>query len=96
MPRFFSSSIQSEVAARWFLRAVTDPANCTAPPYSRNFSVSVVLPASGCEMMANVRRRAISSVKGHRCQFNRDSRSGRRDPEEVATAGRGQVFTTRL
>ena len=28
----FSSSIQSEVVARWFLRAVTEPASCTAPP----------------------------------------------------------------
>src|SRR5437762_2986480 len=61
MPRFFSNSIQSEVAARWFLRAVTEPASCTAPPYRRNFSVSVVLPASGWEMIAKVRRRAISS-----------------------------------
>ena len=32
MPRLRSSSIQSLVADRWFLRAVTDPANCTAPP----------------------------------------------------------------
>jgi hypothetical protein len=32
-----------------------------APPKSRNFSVSVVLPASGWEMMAKVRRRAISA-----------------------------------
>jgi hypothetical protein len=55
MPRFFSSSIQSDVVARWFLRAVTEPASCTAPPYSSSFSVNVVLPASGCEMMANVR-----------------------------------------
>ena len=31
-----------------------------APPKSSSFSVSVVLPASGCEMIANVRRRAIS------------------------------------
>src|SRR4051812_23773380 len=29
-------------------------------PYRRNFSVRVVLPASGCEMIAKVRRRAIS------------------------------------
>src|SRR4051794_12850400 len=62
MPRLRSSSIQSLAAARCFLRAVTEPANWTAPPYSRNFSVSVVLPASGCEIIANVRRRAISSV----------------------------------
>src|SRR5262249_43692799 len=33
-----------------------------APPNSSNFSVSVVLPASGWEMMANVRRRWISWV----------------------------------
>src|ERR1700728_3096166 len=31
-----------------------------APPNSSSFSVNVVLPASGCEMMAKVRRRAIS------------------------------------
>jgi len=60
MPRCFSNSIQSEVVALWALRAVTEPASCTAPPYRRNFSVNVVLPASGWEMMANVRRRAIS------------------------------------
>jgi hypothetical protein len=34
-----------------------------APPNSSSFSVKVVLPASGCEMIANVRRRAISSVR---------------------------------
>ncbi len=32
------------------------------PPNSRSFSVSVVLPASGWEMMAKVRRRAASSA----------------------------------
>ena len=32
MPRLRSSSIQSEVVLRWFLRAVTDPASWTAPP----------------------------------------------------------------
>src|SRR5882724_6176318 len=64
MPRCFSSSIQSEAVARWFLRAVTAPARWMALPYSRNFSVSVVLPASGWEMIANVRRRAISWAGG--------------------------------
>src|SRR5581483_6812569 len=33
-----------------------------APPNSSSFSVNVVLPASGWEMMANVRRRLISSA----------------------------------
>src|SRR3954468_17519220 len=37
-----------------------------APPNSSSFSVSVVLPASGCEMMAKVRRRATSSESGDR------------------------------
>src|SRR4029078_3577680 len=37
-----------------------------APPNSRSFSVSVVLPASGWEMIANVRRRATSSKSGER------------------------------
>ena len=62
MPRRRSSSIQSDVAARRPRRAVTDPASATAPAYSSSFSVSVVLPASGCEMMAKVRRRAASST----------------------------------
>src|SRR5262245_39572346 len=33
-----------------------------APPASSSDSVSVVLPASGCEMIANVRRRAASAA----------------------------------
>jgi hypothetical protein len=42
------------------LRPRTAPASSIAPAYRSSFSVSVVLPASGCEMMANVRRRATS------------------------------------
>src|SRR6516165_4558127 len=34
-----------------------------APPNSSSFSVRVVLPASGCEMIAKVRRRAISAAR---------------------------------
>ena len=60
MPRWRSNSIQSLVVERWSLREVTLPASCTAPPYKRNFSVNVVLPASGWEMIANVRRRPTS------------------------------------
>ena len=60
MPRCFSISIQSEVAWRVALRAFTLPAMWIAPANSSSFSVSVVLPASGWEMMANVRRRATS------------------------------------
>ena len=56
MPRCFSISIQSDVAWRALLRALTVPAIWIAPPNSNSFSVSVVLPASGCEMIANVRR----------------------------------------
>src|SRR4249919_3256637 len=60
MPRSFSSAIQSDVAWRAALRPLTLPAIWIAPPNSSSFSVSVVLPASGCEMIANVRRRAAS------------------------------------
>src|SRR5579885_3416909 len=62
MPRSFSSAIQSEVAWRAALRLFTEPAIWIAPPNSSSFSVSVVLPASGWLMMANVRRRRVSSV----------------------------------
>ena len=66
MPRCCSSAIQSEVAWRAALRPFTVPASWIAPPNSSSFSVSVVLPASGCEMMANVRRRAVSACgRGH-------------------------------
>src|SRR3954465_3777860 len=60
MPRCFSSAIQSEVAWRAAFRPLTVPASWIAPPNSSSFSVSVVFPASGCEMMANVRLRAVS------------------------------------
>ena len=56
MPRCFSISIQSEVAWRSDLRDLTVPATAIALPISSSFSVMVVLPASGWEMMANVRR----------------------------------------
>src|SRR6202046_1587591 len=59
MPRCCSRRIQSEVSWRAALRPLTVPAIAMAPPNSNSFSVSVVLPASGCEMMAKVRRRAI-------------------------------------
>ena len=62
MPRCFSISIQSEVAWRAAFRALTEPAWRMAPPYSSSFSVSVVLPASGWEMMAKVRLRATSAA----------------------------------
>src|SRR5215217_9497907 len=64
MPRCFSISIQSEVAWREALRAFTEPAIWIAPENSKSFSVSVVLPASGWEMMAKVRRRRVSAAKG--------------------------------
>src|SRR5690606_24638374 len=57
MPRCCSRRIQSEVAWRAALRPFTVPASWMAPPKSSSFSVSVVLPASGCEMIAKVRRR---------------------------------------
>ena len=58
IPRSRSIAIQSEVACRSDLRAFTVPANLMASPNNNNFSVIVVFPASGWEMMANVRRDA--------------------------------------
>jgi len=43
-----------------FAFPLTDPAVLIAPPYKRNFSVSVVLPASGWEIIAKVLLRPIS------------------------------------
>src|SRR5277367_2352487 len=60
MPRCCSRRIQSEVAWRVALRPFTVPAIWMAPPNRSNFSVSVVLPASGWEIMAKVLRRLIS------------------------------------
>ncbi len=62
MPRCFSISIQSEVAWRSDLRDFTVPATSMALPISSSFSVMVVLPASGWEMIANVRRFATSAA----------------------------------
>jgi hypothetical protein len=56
MPRSFSICMKSDRVRRASPLARTWPAIWIAPPNSRNFSVSVVLPASGCEMIAKVRR----------------------------------------
>src|SRR3979411_2989725 len=66
MPRSRSIFIQSERVLRRSPLALTWPARLMAPPNSNNFSVSVVLPASGCEMIAKVRRRATSAASGER------------------------------
>ena len=58
MPRSRSIPIQSERVWRRLALARTSPASWIAPPNRSIFSVSVVLPASGCEMIAKVRRRA--------------------------------------
>ena len=44
---------------RYVVTAMSTTA-ATAPPNGSSFSVSVVFAASGCEMMANVRRRDTS------------------------------------
>src|SRR3984957_14491023 len=62
IPRCCSRRIQSEVAWRVALRPLTVPAIWIAPPNNNSFSVSVVLPASGWEMMAKVRLLLISLI----------------------------------
>ena len=66
MPRSRSIFIQSERVLRRSPLALTWPARLMAPPNSSSFSVSVVLPASGWEMIAKVRRRATSAASGER------------------------------
>src|SRR6476660_6277032 len=66
MPRSRSIFIQSERVLRRSPLALTWPARLMAPPNSSSFSVSVVLPASGCEMIAKVRRRDTSAASGER------------------------------
>ena len=62
IPLSFSISIQSDTACFAVAFPLTEPAWLIAPPYKRNFSVNVVLPASGCEIIAKVRRFFISSI----------------------------------
>src|SRR4051812_22485738 len=64
MPRSRSIFIQSERVLRRSPLALTWPARLIAPPNSSSFSVSVVLPASGWEMIAKVLRRATSLASG--------------------------------
>ena len=47
IPLWRSISMKSEVAVFLILFDFTAPATCMAPPKSNNFSVKVVLPASG-------------------------------------------------
>ena len=54
MPLSFSISIQSETACLAVAFPLTDQAMPRTPPYRRSFSVSVVFPASGWDMIANV------------------------------------------
>src|SRR5699024_7812870 len=63
MPRSCSTFIQSDVANLLDFLPLTVPASRMAPPKSSSFSVSVVFPASGWEMMANVFLFSISCVR---------------------------------
>ena len=63
MPRSCSIFIQSDLARRASPRALTRPAAWIAPPSSSRCSVSVVLPASGWEMIAKVRRRRACAAE---------------------------------
>src|SRR5512138_1840795 len=98
MPRCFSISIQSLVAWRDALRAFTEPAIWIAPENNSSFSVSVVLPASGCEMMAKVRRRRTSvamSDMGVRAVPRSVTNAMRRRPHEPAPSRQGAIILGR-
>jgi hypothetical protein len=61
MPRSRWTAVRFERTRRRPPRTRTSPASWIAPPDNSKFSIKVVLPASGCEMIAKVRWRAISS-----------------------------------
>ena len=63
IPRCLSISIKSLVAPFLTLLDFTAPASCIAPPKSNNFSVNVVLPASGWEIIPKVLLLFISDTK---------------------------------
>src|SRR5438105_5572572 len=88
IPRCCSRRIQSEVAWRAALRPLTAPAIWMAPPNSSSFSVRVVLPASGCEMIAKVRRRPISAARplmGQGTSGRRGLQGGEGEVEPIGT-----------
>src|SRR6202049_4471744 len=80
MPRSRSIFIQSDRVLRRSPLALTWPARLMAPPNSSSFSVSVVLPASGCEMMAKVRRRATSADS---CERGEEGDSAVREMSDI-------------
>src|SRR4029079_11604583 len=91
MPRSRSIAIQSDRVERRSRLALTCPASWMAPPNSSSFSVSVVLPASGWEMMAKVRRRSTSLANGERggaAGGPPDGREGRGGGSAVGGANR--------
>src|SRR4051812_36835194 len=90
MPRSRSIFIQSERVLRRSPLALTWPARLIAPPNSSSFSVSVVLPASGCEMIANVRRRATSLASG-----DADGDSAVRAMSDMASVWQGKRLISR-
>jgi hypothetical protein len=55
--------MKSLVAAFLILFDLTAPASLIAPPYNNSFSVKVVLPASGCEIIPKVLLRFIFLFK---------------------------------
>jgi len=66
MPRSRSIFIQSERGIASFSLGLDLPCEIDRAAEQQHFSVSVVLPASGCEMIAKVRRRATSVASGER------------------------------
>jgi len=94
MPRSRSIFIQSDRVLRRSPLALTWPARLMAPPNSRSFSVSVVLPASGCEMIAKVavaplRWRVASGRRfGGECEVGHKARAFGREtgPDQAGSA----------
>jgi hypothetical protein len=63
MPRSRSIALQPDRAEPPVAAGFDLTRESNAPPNSNNLSVNVVLPAPGCEMIANLRHREISSIR---------------------------------
>src|SRR5690606_14259056 len=77
-------------------RAFTAPASWIAPPNSSSFSVSVVLPASGCAMIANERRFAIGAGRASDTMAQSTGARPARQPVRPSVAHRGARRGPRL
>src|SRR5215469_3083424 len=83
--------MKSLVACFLILLLLTAPAVWMAPPNRRNFSVRVVLPASGWDMMAKVLRLLISLAYLFDINARKGTKIGRSECRNLTAGGSSQT-----